>query len=400
MLSSAPATRDLDRLRVLFLTRKHPPAVGGMEKLSAELVQALTKIVDARVIAWGGSQRWLFVFLPYCFLRAIVEILRWRPDVVHLGDPIMCLVGRPLSALFGVPAVVTVHGLDVTYPRAWYQRFIVPLIGRCERVICISAHTREKCEERDVADRAVIIPPGVWEGSLPAAGDAARQRLTETRLSSGHDGQVLLTVGRLVERKGVARFVRTVLPRLVDARPHVTYWVVGEGPHRGAIEQAIEECHLGDHVRLFGRVSSEMLGAIYEQADVFVMPNVPVEGDMEGFGLVAVEANLAGMPVVAAELEGITDAVKDGENGHLVAWNQPHAMVELILGLLDSPNKAELDQRARQYALATFSWGVIARKYQRALAEAAGKLQEAEHTSAAGPTPELDSATVTERDSA
>jgi phosphatidylinositol alpha-1,6-mannosyltransferase len=362
-----------DVLRVLFLTRKHPPAVGGMEKLSAELVQAVARLAETRTIAWGGSQKWLVAFLPYCLARAAVEIIRWRPDVIHLGDPIMCTIGLPLSRAFGIPAVVTVHGLDVTWERRWYQRLVVPLVGRCSRAICISRHTLSQCEARGIAHHASVVAPGLAPDSLPSAGEAERETVAQMKSEACTNPLVLLTVGRLVARKGVAHFVQHTLPKIVDVRPDVLYWVVGDGPDREAVIRAIEDRSMTEHVRLFGRVSDKMLGAIYEASDLFVMPNVPIVGDMEGFGLVAVEANLARLPVVASALEGITDAVSHGQNGHLVPWEDAEAMASAILSLADRDELERSGERAREHALTRFAWPAVAQKYCDIFAEVADR---------------------------
>ena len=375
-------------MRVLFLTRKHPPSVGGMEKLSYELVNRIGDIAEARVIAWGGGQHWLLLFIVYSFLRGLVEMGTRRPDVLHLGDPVMCLVGVPLGRLFRVPTVVTVHGLDITYPRAWYQRLVVPLVSKCVCVVCISDSTYRECKQRGV-QRAVIIPPGIDPDGLPVASATAKQSLRAILQTYGEDRLLLLTVGRLVRRKGVARFVRDVLPGIVTREPRALYLVVGDGPGRAEIERVVADSAMAGHVHIFGRVESSMLAAVYEAAMVFVMPNQPVSGDMEGFGLVAVEANLFRLPVVASELEGITDAVAPGENGYLVKWDDPDAFVTKISALLGhSEELSRAGRRAHQYVLANFSWDAIARRYiaefEDVISSAESEKRQVRHTSHKG----------------
>ena len=135
----------------------------------------------------------------------------------------------------------------------------------------------------------------------------------------------ILGVGRQVSRKGFGWFVSEVMPRLPD---EVSLVLVGDGPEREAIEHLVVEKGLEDRVKLRGFVPEAELLRELASADLLVMPNLPVPGDMEGFGLVAVEAAMRGALVLAADLEGLRDAVVSGETGMLIpphdaaAWEQ------------------------------------------------------------------------------
>jgi len=337
-----------------------------MQKLSHELVTSVGRVVEARVIAWGKSQRWLLLFLPYCFCKALGEMIVRRPDVMHLGDPVMCLVGVPLGRLFRVPTVVTAHGLDIVYAPTWYQRIVVPLVGKCARVVCISRYTAEECRRRGIEAQVVVIPPGTDPEGLPSASPADRDALEGIVEPGGRDRTVLLTVGRLVERKGVPRFIRDILPRIVAERPDVLYLVVGDGPQRDEVLGAIAEASMDEHVHILGQVAPGLLAAACEAAHLFVMPNQPVAGDIEGFGLVAIEANIFGLPVVASALEGISDAITPGENGYLVQWDDSEGFARKVLSVIASPDElAAAGRRARRHVLARFSWDTIAQSYVR-----------------------------------
>ena len=131
---------------------------------------------------------------------------------------------------------------------------------------------------------------------------------------------------------------------------------------------------MDDYVHLFGRVSAEMLAAVYKAADLFVMPNEPVAGDMEGFGLVVLEANLFGLTVVASDLEGIHDAIEPGKNGRLIHWDSIENFATNIVNLLKSPEElAAAGERACEYALTNFSWDIIARRYLSEFQAVAGQ---------------------------
>ena len=344
-------------MRLLFLTRKFPPSVGGMEKLSAELAQALQQQAPTTVIAWGRSQLGLPLFLPVAFMRAAWAIRMRGVSHVHLGDALLAPLGLALKRLFGVRVSATACGLDVTYRPAWYQAVVPPALARLDHVVAISEATREACLARGVApERLSVIPPGIESAAYAQAADAAALARIAGRALAGQ--RVLLTVGRLVRRKGVAWFVDAVMPRLPA---DVVYLVAGEGPERPRIEAAIAAHGLGDRVRLLGRVSDDDVHTLYAGAHVFVMPNVPVPGDMEGFGIVAIEAASAGLPVVASDLEGIRAALADPATGRLVAAENPLAFVgALDAALAATPAEREAAQRAvREH----FGWPSAARRY-------------------------------------
>jgi phosphatidylinositol alpha-1,6-mannosyltransferase len=168
-----------------------------------------------------------------------------------------------------------------------------------------------------------------------------------------------------VKRKGFEWFIENVMPRLPE---DVHYWLAGDGPEHGTIQAAIDRNRLNERVRLLGRVTDTELAHLYRGADLFVMPNIPVPGDMEGFGVVMLEAGQCGTPAVAARLEGIRDVITDGENGHLVEPEAPEGFIEAIGRYHQSPDAlAAASERARQHTQSTFGWPAVAGQYVRVL---------------------------------
>jgi glycosyltransferase involved in cell wall biosynthesis len=171
---------------------------------------------------------------------------------------------------------------------------------------------------------------------------------------------VLLTNGRLVKRKGAAWFIRSVMPLL----PATTLYVLaGAGPEEAAIRSAVKELALEDRVRLLGRVPDRERDVLLHTADLFVQPNIAVTGDVEGFGLAVLEAAICGRPVVAANLEGLKDAIRDGENGVLVESADAQAWLRAITRLLDSEDsRRALGARARAFTAAHYHWNVVSQE--------------------------------------
>jgi len=358
-------------MRILFISRKFPPSTGGMELLAYELYTALSARLKTRLVKWGGSNALLPVVMPWLALRAFGALLLGHVDIIHTQDGLLSPLGFVLARLFRKPWVVIIHGLDITYPRRFYQAVVPTLVRRADAVICISQAAADACLQRGVERAKItIIPLAVVDQWQPAA----ERSILLKQLGLPNDAQLLLTVGRLVERKGVAWFVDTVLPQLIETHPQLIYLVVGEGDERPAIEAAVARHQLADHVRLLGRISDDRRSAVYQAANIFVMPNIEVPGDIEGFGLVLLEATTFSLPTVAAGIQGVRDAVTDGRNGVLVETQDAAAFQKQITQWLDDPAAAQaFGAQARQYTLATFRWEKLVERYIELYQKVLGK---------------------------
>jgi phosphatidylinositol alpha-1,6-mannosyltransferase len=344
-------------MRVLFVTRKYPPRVGGMESLSYGLTTGYPE--PKGLIALRRSQKHLVWFLPYAFVRVALSAHHY--DVIHLGDAVLSPLGLLPRALFRRRVAVSVHGLDLTFPNRLYQAYL-RLFLRAEAFIANSDSTRKLAEARGLAPvRTITI--GVPERYFAIArGESSDDELEERRA-----GRVaLVTVGRLVKRKGVAWFVRHVLPRL----PRALYVVVGVGPEHDAIVRAAEESGTTHQLWLTGKLSDERLSNLLGGSDIFVMPNIEVPGDVEGFGIVAIEAAASGLAVVASRLEGIPDAICDGQNGTLVEPGNVEQFTRVLARLIDDDAERRAQgERGRAYTREQNSWPRIIERYVELFSE-------------------------------
>jgi phosphatidylinositol alpha-1,6-mannosyltransferase len=352
-------------MRVLFVTRKFPPSVGGMQRLSYQLITQMRQRVEASAITWGRSQKLLPFFLPYALAKSMSSG-RHGIDLVHIGDPVMAPIGWVMSKLFRVPVVVTVHGLDITFPMRPYQWLIPRLLKRFDRLVCISSSTYNACVERGIpAETCDIIPPGVAVPPAVPPRDTARRWLERRLRQDVGNTCVVLTVGRLVPRKGVAWFVDSVLPRVLAAGAEVCYVVVGSGPEEGRVRARATHPDVNGRVHVLGQVPEGDLAHIYAAADLFVMPNMPTPGDMEGFGLVALEAAAHGLPVLAADLEGIRDAVVPERTGFLLPSGEAAAWAKGVLDLFSRPAfLQDMARLARVTVQERFTWAHMVDAYE------------------------------------
>jgi phosphatidylinositol alpha-1,6-mannosyltransferase len=189
------------------------------------------------------------------------------------------------------------------------------------------------------------------------AGPAVDARARELRARLGdHAGPVVLSVGRLVPRKGFDAAINSLAALRRDF-PQVRYVVIGDGPERQRLADLAHERGVGEQVLLLGRADDAMKWAAYECCDLFVMPNRSLDGtDWEGFGIVFAEAARAGRAVVAGRNGGVADAVIDGETGLLVDADDPAALAAAIRRLLEHPEeRRRMGAAAAQLAAERFT---------------------------------------------
>lgn len=356
-------------MRILYITRKYPPSIGGMQRLSHQLVTHLSAYAKVHAITWGGHQRWL----PWFLVRALVQ--GWRlareVDILHAGDPLVAPVVALLAARHRKPSVVNIHGLDLTFSFPGYQAFIPRLLRYFTRVVCISRMVYDEAIRRGLPpERCRIIHPGLdMPVALPAR-EAARAFVTTRWGVSLAGRQLWLTVGRLIPRKGIVWFCAQVLPRLQDADGWV-YLVAGEGPEGRRLRDEIARHGLADRVILLGRVSDAELRQLYVGADAFIMPNIPQPNDREGFGLVAIEAAAHGTPVLAAWVDGVQEAIIEGRSGYLLPARDAVAWAAFLRRCLAQPSLLEELRSSAPLAVAEhFSWDKIASRYMEVFREA------------------------------
>jgi phosphatidylinositol alpha-1,6-mannosyltransferase len=351
-------------MKVLFITRKYPPSIGGMQRYSYDLITNFDKKTETQAITWGGSQIALPFFLGYAFFKSLYLLASQKADLIHLGDALLAPLGLILKKTFRVPVVATAHGLDVTLNNAMYQGLVLPSLARLDQVICVSQNTQQECLKRGIdKNKCTFIPNGInlsrFKKSLNQK--QARERIAKKFGLPLENKKILLSVGRLVKRKGLAWFARQVFPQLM---PETIWLIAGEGEEKEKIQQAIQEKNLIGRVFLLGQVREKELQALYQATDLFVMPNIKVKGDVEGFGLTLLEASANGLPAVASKLEGIQNAVTDGANGVLVESSNAQAFRQKINQLLrQTTTRKALAQKAKRLAREKFAWKKIIGQY-------------------------------------
>lgn len=337
---------------LLLVTRNFPPQVGGLERYAEDLYLSLSERTGVHLLANSTGVRGIPLFL----VRVCWHLLWHRRAYRHLhfADAALAPVACIARWWTGVPVTATAHALDVVYPNRIYQWLVPRCLRRLNGLVCVSRHTRSECVARGMPEgRCRVIPNGIREQALP--GTAGTMPVTGIDVPISLDGKtVLLSICRLVKRKGLAWFVAEVMPRLPES--HVLL-VGGGGVEEGLLRDLVERLGLRSRIALLGYVGDEVKRALWRRADLFVMPNVKVQGDAEGFGIAALEAAANGIPVMAAELEGLTDAVIDGVTGRLL----PSQAVDAWLAAIRDASFERESVRAA--VLQRFAWNQLASVY-------------------------------------
>lgn len=374
----------------IFLACDFPPSRGGIQTVAYELPLALCRAgQEVGVVATcqeGASE--VDASCPYPVVRVPAAGMGQTAANLAAGAAEMArqLGGRPEAIIAtkwfpeGLGAILTLrprtppiamiaHGREFAVhggrPLKWLgQRFI---LKRIALGFAVSRWTGEQLARAGVPRHRIrVVHNGIRPEVFSEPGDV--ERLRET-LGIG-PGPVLLTTGRLIPRKGHADVIR-LLPRIMERVGPVSYVIVGGGPMEGSLREMTAALGLAERVIFAGSPDNADLPTYYHLADVFVMPTREIAGEAaEGFGIVYLEANAAGKPVVATDCGGVADAVEDGVSGCLVPPEDDEALVEAICGLLADPARArKLGESGRRRVYERFTWDLVAAQYLEGLRE-------------------------------
>ncbi len=322
-------------------------ARAGFPITRIELLRA--PILSSRSL-WQSLLLHLTVDLPITLrvLRAALRLVR-RENI-----DVLCVcelnsgtwMGVALRALVGIPFVTYIHAEEITTDSSHrlFNRRRRHYLRWADALVAVSEFTRRQLVEGYgvAADQVTLIVNGVDVNHFnPGPKDPALLR----RYGLEHK-KVLLTVGRLVERKGIDMTLRA-LPSILKRVPGTHYLIVGTGEYEPTLRALVEELHLSAHVTFTGRVPAADLVAHYRLCDLFVMPNRELPNhDTEGFGLVFLEANACGKAAIAGLAGGAVEAIRHGETGLSVDGTSAPAIADAIVELLtDDARRQAMEAR-------------------------------------------------------
>lgn len=363
---------------MLVLTRNLPPMVGGMERLAWHILDELRCDYELHAIGPRGSAREapagvevsevkhspLCLFLLTIMFRGLFSTLKLRPKVILAGSGLTAPFAWLASRLVGAKAIVYLHGLDIEATNILYRVVWVPFIRRCDKVIVNSHFTRQLAERSGIdTERISMLRPGVALPDMSAL-EAANLRFRKRYCLNGR--AVMLYVGRITERKGLAAFVECSLPDILTSIPEGVLIVIGGEANKAILKTgsvvkriscSLAEMGLEDSVYFLGERAHDdpEIADAYFAADVHVFPVVERAGDNEGFGMVAIEAAAHGLPTVGFNAGGVADAINDGQSGRLIPPGDYPAFSVAVSSFLENRGASQLGFASRNWA-ANFTW--------------------------------------------
>jgi phosphatidylinositol alpha-1,6-mannosyltransferase len=367
--------------RTLIVTNDFPPRAGGIQSF----VHALATRLDDVVVyapAWDGADTF-DAAQPFAVFRHPTSLMLPTPSVgrraaallkAHGCDAVWFGAAAPLGLL--APAlrqagarriVATTHGHEAGWAQLPVARQLLRRIGdRVDVMTYLGEYTRGRLA-RAVSGRARLarLAPGVDTGFFrpDVGGDDLRQRYGLT------DRRVIVCVSRLVPRKGQDTLLKA-MPSILRAVPEVALLIVGDGPDRKRLESITDREGVRAAVRFTGPVPWSQLPAHYAAGELFAMPCRTRRAglDVEGLGIVYLEASAVGLPVIAGRSGGAPDAVRDGETGRVVDGTEVDAVAAAIISLLDDPARAKaMGDAGRAWVDLEWTWDSAAGELARML---------------------------------
>lgn len=372
-------------MELLFISHKYPPAVGGMEKQSYELITGMQRYAKVHQILYDGTGSRIRFFTS--LQKKIVATCRCHPGIqlIHFNDALaasFCLFHRGYNHLL---KVVTVHGLDVVFPNPIYQRLILPLFNRFNSIIAVSEATAEACKRRGIqAEKIKVIHNGVSHslGNSNPVEDKSKYLKEKFRIDL-KGRKVLIAMGRAVQRKGFSWFIQKVFPLLkhpavllligpytpLPASQNIWKRMIpgfirrqadlfsGRPTDEPILQALLAQTHWKEKVFHLGKLPQTEIVQLLMVSDAFIMPNIDVPGDMEGFGLVCLEAVLCGATVFAANSGGISSAIRHEQNGILLPSGNKAAWANALNDFFDDPSIWQIKlANNRSFTIREYSW--------------------------------------------
>lgn len=373
-------------MKTLLLTYDYPPIISGIGTVLYEIWKRLPAgehlILAPRM---EGAQRYdaarPVIRYPAArnpLVRAVM-LLFYAASIAR-REKVGCIVcavpvslgsaGWLLEKLTGIPYAVFYYGGEkAKYRRSFLLRVIRRVLMRAQAVYVNSRFTAAEALSYGLDPARVrLITPGVdTQRFVPAAYGAARV------LPQLEGKRVLLTVGRMVRRKGMDAVIR-VLPEILREFPDAVYAIVGSGPQENELKALAQQAGVVQQVIFAGNVPDAQLPSWYNSCDVFILLNRSTEGDetFEGFGTVFIEAAACAKPAIGGITGGVRDAVVDGMTGILIDPENPLMVRSAVSRLLkDAGLRRALGENGRVRAVAEFGWESRAQALRESLGEGA-----------------------------
>lgn len=271
-------------------------------------------------------------------------------------------IGFLLSKRFNIPLLCYIHGEDVeaaatSRELSW---IVAKVLDRSQILICNSNNTASLVSKhwQIKQNKVRVLYPGVdADYFVPSMiNSSVRADL------AWHDRPTVLTVGRLQKRKGQDMMLQAI-PKILEKLPNFLYAVVGGGEEKENLLGLCEQLNITQSVLFMDELSDAQMLACYQQCDLFILPNRTVEQDIEGFGMVLVEAQACGKTVVAGDSGGTKETMIVGETGFIIDCGDPDKIATLLTGILSNTGLlASMGKKGRAHVERELDWKIHTQK--------------------------------------
>jgi phosphatidylinositol alpha-1,6-mannosyltransferase len=289
-----------------------------------------------------------------------------KVNQLHAARPLFeGLTTRLVNITLRLPRVCYVHGEDISVAATSRELRLATsyALGGRATIIANSSFTRKMLTNdwNINSERIQVIHPGVDTTFFTPT-----EKCSSTRSELGWgDKTVVLTVGRLQKRKGHDNFIRA-LPTIKKSIPEMIYAIVGSGPMERELKALAKELDVSDDVKFHGEVSDEDMLKCYQQCDLFSLPNRADGADIEGFGMVSLEAQSCAKPALVGNSGGTPETIAEGKTGFAIDCTQPDLIATKAIELLTASNTlSQFGKDARKRAVEQFDWKAIVRRSEQ-----------------------------------
>ena len=376
--------------KTLLLTENFPPKEGGSGRWFWELYSRLPndKVlivandtpegrefdktheldivrIELESTEWGLASTKGLGFYWETIRKVLKLIKEYGIEEVHCGRVIPeGVIARALKLLAGARDNCFVHGEDVeTAATSREHSLLVKNVCKnASMLICNSENTANIVRKLgfDSGSKCEVLHPGVDTSRFEVAAPD-----TSFRQKMGWSGKrVLLTVGRLQRRKGQDFLIKS-MPTLLNEFPDLFYAVVGRGECYDELISLVDQHELHDKVCVYPDMDDEALIKCYQQCDIFILPNRTIGNDIEGFGMVLVEAQVCGKPVIAGDSGGTRETMNIGKTGHIIDCSSTENLLNGLSPILRNPEIVDGEVNIADYAKNRFNWDQHVAKAKR-----------------------------------
>lgn len=366
--------------KILCITNDFGPRAGGIETFVMGLIERAPKgsiivYTSAQGDTTSYDQGWLRDFgvevirdsskillpSPWVVRRVRKVIVRGSIKQVFFGAAApLGVMARRLRKKGVVNIVALTHGHEVWWAKLWPFSSAISFIGRnVDHLTYLGEFTKNEISKAlspKAKSKLIKIAPGIDTDHFAPDPTAVQLR----RDLGLPDKKVIVSVGRLVHRKGQDILIQS-MPEVLAKHPTAHILMVGEGPYRGVLTKMVDELNLSDAVTFIGRIQYKELPRYICAGDIFVMPSRSrLAGlEVEGLGIVYLEASSCGLPVIAGRSGGAPDAVEEGVTGFSVDGTSAPEVSKAIIKMFDDPVKAkEMGQAGRRWIIDKWRWEI------------------------------------------